>query len=155
PPVYLHPILGNVTLEELPGSCNEISGAAAGSGGGAIVCNWQLKPSIPLAGQEIVIDGLSGTSTDALVRVNLAGRASVTQVLKPAEPAWKIDRDAATGSAVSAAGFFRMGVEHILYGIDHLLFVLLLLLIVARRWMLVKTVTAFTVAHTITLGAAV
>jgi hypothetical protein len=48
-----------------------------------------------------------------------------------------------------------MGVEHILLGIDHLLFVLGLLLIVPNRWALVKTITAFTVAHSITLGLAV
>ena len=47
-----------------------------------------------------------------------------------------------------------MGIEHILQGIDHLLFVLGLLLIVTRRWMLFKTITAFTVAHSITLGIA-
>lgn len=50
--------------------------------------------------------------------------------------------------------YIYLGVEHILLGIDHLLFVLGLLLLVGNRWTLVKTITAFTVAHSITLAAA-
>ena len=51
-------------------------------------------------------------------------------------------------------GFLKLGVEHIWLGIDHLLFVFGLLLLVKSRWMLLKTVTAFTVAHSITLALA-
>ena len=62
---------------------------------------------------------------------------------------------AASGSWIDAARrYLALGVEHILLGIDHLLFVLALLLIVQSPWMLVKTITAFTVAHSITLGLA-
>ena len=62
---------------------------------------------------------------------------------------------AGSGSLLSAAGrYTSLGIEHILLGIDHLLFVLGLLLIVQGSWMLVKTITAFTVAHSITLGLA-
>jgi hydrogenase/urease accessory protein HupE len=53
-----------------------------------------------------------------------------------------------------AWNYLRLGIEHILQGIDHLLFVLGLLLIVGSRWMLLKTITAFTIAHSITLGIA-
>jgi hydrogenase/urease accessory protein HupE len=56
-----------------------------------------------------------------------------------------------TGRAQSEPGALF---EHILLGVDHLLFVLGLLLIVADRWVLVKTITAFTVAHSITLAVA-
>ena len=48
----------------------------------------------------------------------------------------------------------RLGIEHILLGIDHLLFVLGLLLLVQGVGPLIKTITSFTVAHSITLGAA-
>jgi hypothetical protein len=65
------------------------------------------------------------------------------------------------GSASLGSAIYRytvLGVEHILAGVDHLLFVLGLLLIVSgqtiRIGMLIKTVTAFTVAHSITLGLA-
>jgi len=54
--------------------------------------------------------------------------------------------------AASGIGFYLwFGIEHILGGWDHLLFVLGLLLIVRDRWLLLKTITAFTVAHSLTL----
>ena len=53
-----------------------------------------------------------------------------------------------------AATYLQLGIEHILLGLDHLLFVLGLLLIVHDRWMLLKTITAFTVAHSLTLAVA-
>jgi hypothetical protein len=153
PPIELHPVLGEVVLENLPGECTQDNSPT----GQSTLCRWEL-PQEPatsgLAGRRIAIDGLEASVTDALVRVNFADGSSVTRLLRPAELSWIIARGP-RGSAVSAIGFFRMGVEHILYGIDHLLFVLLLLLIVEKRWALVKTVTAFTAAHTITLGMAV
>lgn len=66
------------------------------------------------------------------------------------------DLRAGAGSRSRLAGrYFVLGGEHILFGIDHLLFVAGLLLVAAGPWLLVKTITAFTVAHSITLGAAV
>jgi hypothetical protein len=53
-----------------------------------------------------------------------------------------------------ARTFTVLGIEHILTGIDHLLFVLALLIITHGGWKLVKTVTAFTLSHSITLTAA-
>jgi hydrogenase/urease accessory protein HupE len=53
-----------------------------------------------------------------------------------------------------ARTYTLLGVEHILSGIDHLLFVLALLIITGGGWKLVKTVTAFTVSHSITLTLA-
>ena len=50
--------------------------------------------------------------------------------------------------------YLRLGIEHILFGIDHLLFVLALILIVKGKRRLFKTITAFTLAHSITLAAA-
>src|SRR5208337_2606456 len=65
-----------------------------------------------------------------------------------------IEIPAPRGALATATVFLTQGVEHILFGADHLLFVLGLLLIVRSPWMLVKTVSAFTVAHSITLAAA-
>ena len=87
---------------------------------------------------------LDGSTAKRLFR-NEAGRITVSlaEVL------------AGSGSWLDAAGrYTALGVEHILLGIDHLLFVLCLLLIVQGPWMLVKTITAFTVAHSMTLGLA-
>ena len=51
----------------------------------------------------------------------------------------------------ASAGFVRLGIEHILSGIDHLLFLLCLIIPFRRIWGLVPVITAFTVGHSITL----
>jgi hypothetical protein len=62
---------------------------------------------------------------------------------------------AGSGSIADAARrYVGLGIEHILLGIDHLLFVAGLLLLVRGPWMLIKTITAFTLAHSITLALA-
>ena len=73
-------------------------------------------------------------------------------MLKPVQPSVTLRSAGDTRRGVGA--YLYLGIEHILLGVDHLLFVLGLLLIVRDRWMLVKTVTAFTVAHSITLAVA-
>jgi hypothetical protein len=78
------------------------------------------------------------------------GRSSTTLV-KPSAPWVEI---AAAGPLLVARAYLVHGIQHIGFGVDHLLFVLGLLLIVKDRWMLVKTVTAFTVAHSLTLAIA-
>jgi len=105
-----------------------------------------------LAGKRIEIRGLQFTITDALVRVELLDGRTVQSIARPSQP-W-VDV-AATQSRWDVMGTYIVeGIRHILFGADHLLFVLGLLLIVANAWMLVKTITAFTVAHSITLAIA-
>jgi hypothetical protein len=105
-----------------------------------------------LAGRRIEFPGLQLTITDALVRVVMLDGRTWTTIVHPSQPWMEI---AAPQSWWEVAGSYVVqGVRHILFGADHLLFVLGLLLIVADRWMLLKTVTAFTAAHSITLGIA-
>jgi len=130
--------LATPKVEELADSLVERRSIDAGPGG--------------LAGKRIDFTGLQFTITDVLVRVEmLDGRKWVT-FARPAQP-W-IQIAEAPSTAVTALTFLIQGVEHILLGIDHLLFVLGLLLIVRTPWMLVKTISAFTVAHSITLAVA-
>jgi hydrogenase/urease accessory protein HupE len=105
-----------------------------------------------LAGHQISIDGLSGTFTDVIVRVETTNGAVQAARLTPDQPTLTVA--AAPTWLDTARTYFLLGVEHILLGIDHLLFVLALLLLVRNRWMLVKVITAFTVAHSITLAVA-
>jgi len=105
-----------------------------------------------LSGETITIDGLSTTQIDVMVRINLANGTSYSSILRPASPSYVIPSPGTRGEI--AWVYLRLGVEHILQGIDHLLFVLGLLLIVGSRRMLLKTITAFTIAHSITLGIA-
>jgi hydrogenase/urease accessory protein HupE len=105
-----------------------------------------------LAGKRIGFPGLQLTITDVLVRVELADGRTWTTVARPSQPWFEVAQ--ARGTAATAWTFAIQGIEHILLGVDHLLFVLGLLFIVRTPWMLVKTITAFTVAHSITLAIA-
>ena len=105
-----------------------------------------------LAGRRIDFIGLQGTITDVLVRTQtLAGDRSTTLV-RPSKP-W-IDIEAAQGPLAVMGAYVGHGIEHILLGFDHLLFVLALVLIVRNLRVLLWTVTAFTLAHSITLSLA-
>jgi len=105
-----------------------------------------------LAGKRIEFVGLQLTITDVLVRVEMLDGRTWTTIARPAQPWVEI---AASQTWLGVAGtYIVQGIRHILFGADHMLFVLGLLLIVKDRWMLLKTVTAFTVAHSITLAIA-
>jgi hypothetical protein len=120
---------------------------------GAVVQYFSFKTDgQPIAGETIFIEGLSALQIDVLVRVNLANGDNHSMILRPKSPSWVIP-ERATKSAV-AWSYIKMGVEHIFGGIDHLLFVLALVVIVPNLWMLLKTITAFTVAHSVTLALA-
>jgi len=105
-----------------------------------------------LAGKRIDFPGLQLTITDVLVRVEMLDGRKWTAIVHPSQPYVEI---AAAQTWLGVAGtYIVQGIRHILFGADHMLFVLGLLLIVKDRWMLLKTVTAFTVAHSITLAIA-
>ena len=105
-----------------------------------------------LAGKTIAIAGLEDTISDVLVRLHHADGRLESHLLRPANPS--VTLGAITSATARALGYVQLGVQHILLGVDHLLFVLGLLIIVSDRWMLVKTITSFTVAHSITLAIA-
>jgi hypothetical protein len=105
-----------------------------------------------LGGKEFTINGLAQTQTDVLLRIDYLDGTASNQRLTPAEPTATIPERPSSLEVVRT--YLVLGVEHILLGVDHLLFVLALLLIVQGIGRLVATVTAFTVAHSITLGAA-
>jgi len=105
-----------------------------------------------LTGQSIVIHGLSALQTDVLLLIQFHDGTQHSAILRPGSPDFTIPLEA---SKLKIAGdYWRMGTIHILEGMDHLLFVLALLLIVSGLGPLVKAVTAFTVAHSITLALA-
>ena len=105
-----------------------------------------------MTGKRIVINGLSALQTDVLLLIQLQDGTQHSAILRPGSPEFTIPLEA---SKLKIAGdYWRMGTIHILEGVDHLLFVLALLLIVTGLGPLVKAVTAFTVAHSITLALA-
>lgn len=105
-----------------------------------------------LGGKRVDFVGLQGTITDVLVRVQLLDGRSWSTIVRPSQAWIGITPD--QGRLGVAGAYVVHGIRHILFGPDHLLFVLGLLLIVKDRWMLLKTITAFTVAHSITLAIA-
>jgi HupE / UreJ protein len=105
-----------------------------------------------LAGKRIEFVGLQATIADVLVRVQMRDGRESTTLVRPAQ-AW-VDIAASRGLLAVAGAYFKLGIEHILFGVDHLLFILGLLFIVNNRWMLVKTISAFTVVHSLTLAIA-
>ena len=109
-------------------------------------------PEGDLAGQRIDFVGLQATITDVLVRVSWLDGRQATEIVRPARP-WIELSDRQTAWQV-AGTYITLGIEHILMGFDHLLFVVGLMIIVRSTGSLIKTITAFTVAHSITLAIA-
>ena len=136
----------------LPEGTSDVVAPRAAFSNGAYAERRTIRRAGGLAGQTIAIKGLSATSTDVLARIETLGGAVQTERLAPTRTSFVVQ---ATSSAADvAATYLRLGVEHILFGFDHLLFVLALVILV-REWRRVAlTVTAFTIAHSITLAAA-
>ncbi|WP_455218726.1 HupE/UreJ family protein [Kaarinaea lacus] len=136
----------------LPANCAEKSSPNAQFIGGAYIARWIVSCEGGIVEQPITVDGLQFTSTDVLLRLEFLNSGSQTARLTPAGPTYIV---AAESSTIEIIGtYLWLGVEHILLGIDHLLFVFALLIIVSGVRRLVWTITAFTIAHSITLAGA-
>lgn len=151
--VWKVPALGDSRLGlyvRLPDGCRPRAEPVASFEAGAFFERWTAVCPDGLKGRRIAIDGLRATLTDALVRIaNADGSVQVAR-LTPEAPALTL-----TGAQTvleTGRTYFLLGFEHILSGIDHLLFVLALMLLIRDRWMLVATISAFTLAHSITLA---
>lgn len=145
PPPAIFPVLpAHCAAPDIP-SAVELPGSIVTNG--VVACG-----EAGLAGETIAIDGLRVTIMDTLVRIAFADGSSVTRILRPQAPSFVVGGGA--GPRIDGWGYFRLGVDHILSGIDHLLFVFGVLWLVAGAARLLKAVTAFTVAHSITLGLA-
>jgi hydrogenase/urease accessory protein HupE len=118
---------------------------------GAELQRWTIRVPRGLEGWDVRVHGLEATMVDVLVRIALADGRVVSRLLRPESPSFTFTAESA---GPAAGGYFLLGVKHILLGIDHLLFVFALVLIVRGVGLLVKTITAFTVAHSITLALA-
>jgi hydrogenase/urease accessory protein HupE len=137
---------------KMPEACQAAAEPVATITGGAYYERWSVTCAGGLKGREIAIEGLRSTLTDVLARISYANDTSQVSRLTPEAPTLVV-----TGSPSAldvARTYFVLGVDHILAGLDHLLFVFALMLLIRDPWMLVKTITAFTVAHSITLAGA-
>ena len=142
--VHLVPHLSGGALEKPP--------ASADAEPGFLIKTWRVKGAAPLEGQTASVEGLPLSVTDVLLRITTTNGKQIDTVLRPAAPTQVLKLAAPQG--IEVPGYLRLGVEHILTGFDHLLFVLGLLLLTGPNMRVVKAISAFTVAHSITLALA-
>lgn len=154
--LWKRPLVGNKPMDiypVFPKSCSNLTEPVLIPADAAVLERWLVDCGEGgLSSKSILIDGLKKTVTDTLLRVEMADGSMHTSVLRPDSPSFFVPEKP---SKMQVAGsYLGLGVEHILGGFDHLLFVLGLLLIVRSTSLLVKTITAFTLAHSMTLASA-
>ena len=126
----------------------------------ALVRRFTLQCPDGLHGETIAVDGLAGTITDVMLQVALLDGTRLSRLLKPSSPSAMIG-----GDGPQVLGYLLLGIEHLLFGYDHILFVVSLMFFTApvslvggrmavHPGALIKTITAFTAAHSVTLSFA-
>jgi hydrogenase/urease accessory protein HupE len=152
--LWKQPTMGEVAVRLEPhisGGLLDKQPTAIEAGQGFLLRAWRDLDAGPtgMEGRTVHIEGLDRTITDVLVSITLANGDVSQQLVRPEDPTLTLRL---RGSGVAVPAYLMLGVEHILTGIDHLCFVLGLVLLVRNRRMLIATITAFTVAHSITLA---
>jgi hypothetical protein len=142
----------------LPAHCRRVYPAEPPASEAGARVFWRVACGNDLRGERLVRSDADPSHTDVVVRVDWLGGTSFTGVLREDAPALELPLEpgAAFGNAPGALAwsYLVLGVRHILEGFDHLLFVLGLFLLVRSGAELVRTITAFTVAHSISLALA-
>ena len=149
------PMKGDMVLSlapVLPDICSERTPPSRMQSAGAMITRWSLTCPGGIFGKTIRIEGLENTMTDVLVR--LVHQDGFTQMVRLTSGETGFEIAAEPSSLDIIKVYTSLGIEHILICVDHLLFVFALLLIVNGFRRLVGTITAFTLAHSITLAAA-
>ena len=137
----------------LPSHCRRVGDADALDASDRVVLRWTVDcGAAGLEGAAIGVADLGAARINALVTVERLSGDGVEAVLGPRNPSVTVP--ARPGRFEVVRGFVTLGFEHILTGPDHLLFVLGLLLLVSTSRLLVQTITAFTLGHSLTLSAA-
>ena len=153
---WKRPIRGEVALPlalRLPEICDDVEPPTRYATPGALIERRAIAcGEHGLAGQTVGVIGLEASITDALVRLERFDGSSQVTRLVPSAASFTV---AATPGALEVARtYLVLGIEHILTGVDHLLFISGLLLMVSGFGRLVKTISAFTLSHSVTLSLA-
>jgi hydrogenase/urease accessory protein HupE len=149
--IWKQPVLADRRLPidpVLPADCEVTHHGVPEHTGSALIQRWHADCG--MRSGTITIDGLSATLTDVMVRITYLDGDARSHILRPSQTSLDL-----TDPGPALAGYFVLGVEHLLLGLDHILFVIGLVLFIHSPWMLVKTVTSFTVAHSVTLALSV
>lgn len=114
----------------------------------ALIRRW--KTTCDLRHGQIHISGLSVTLTDVMVRFIHADGDTSNYLLRPENPTLNL-----SDQAVTTLSYLLIGIEHLLFSIDHVLFIVGLVLFIREPWALLKTITAFTLAHSVSLALSI
>jgi hydrogenase/urease accessory protein HupE len=155
--LWKQPAMGTLAVRLVPAVSNGLLDVPAdeeSAGNSFLLRRWSNRPQTrdSFDGATIRVEGIEHTITDVLVVVSFANGQEIQAILKPTDPSLIVHLRGAGKAAV--ATYLNLGIEHILTGFDHLSFVLGLVLLVRGRATLLKTITAFTLAHSITLATA-
>jgi hypothetical protein len=149
--LWKQPVVENRRLPidpQFPRQCQLQETAPPELTGSALIKRW--RTDCDLGEAQIEIDGLRTSITDVLVRHIELGGSTSNFLISPTDPVLTLGSD-----ETEAVGYLMIGVTHLIGGIDHVLFVIGLVLFIHSPWMLFKTITAFTVAHSITLALSI
>ncbi len=147
--VWKQPLLGDRRLPLEPllqPDCRKVD-AQMEATTSALIERWTTSCTL----QNIEIGGLNRTLTDVMLEYTDLRGEQQRALLRPESPSYELG----SGGAGSAWLYLKLGVEHLLAGYDHVLFVLGLLLLIRSTRSLLITITCFTLAHSITLGLSV
>lgn len=137
----------------LPARCHALDAPrTAVREGEALESTWAVRCDEGLPGGTIHVEGLDGSGIQVVLRIEAPGAPAVSAILDARSPAFAVPLRAATAERFLAYG--ALGVEHLLTGLDHVLFVAGLLGVVRGARKLVIAITGFTLGHSLTLGAA-
>ncbi len=137
----------------LPARCRRIDRGEALDETDRVTLRWTVDCGPGgLEGEVIGVDDLAAAKINALLTVERLDGERLQAVLGPRTPSFTVPARPSRWDVVQ--GYVRLGIEHILTGADHLLFVFGLLLLVSASRLLVQTITAFTLGHSLTLSAA-
>lgn len=145
-------VQGSQLRPVLPVECEGIGNPEVKKEGTGMRASWRMRCPGGLSGKSVGVEGIASSQADVLLRIALRDGRRIRHVLKAESPSFRIDADS------SRTGVFKdyavLGVQHILTGWDHLLFVLALVLLVGWGRSLLWTITSFTVGHSVTLALA-
>ncbi len=150
--LWKQPMVGYMRLPlepDFPEHCTLVLQEVADVERAALIHQWQADCGEQgLVGQRLGIEGLSRTLTDVLVNIALLDGTTISRVLRPEDPYFTLE----AGEGLAMLSYLTLGIEHLLLGVDHILFVIGLMFFISKPSTLIKTITGFTVAHSITLG---
>ncbi|OED48145.1 hypothetical protein ACH42_02545 [Endozoicomonas sp. (ex Bugula neritina AB1)] len=116
---------------------------------GSYVQTWKVKRETGMAGMTVTVKGMGRNSTDVLLRIADSEGKNQTTVINAEKPVFEVPENMEGKGAFLT--YMNIGIEHILVGLDHLLFVSCLIFVSATAKTLLQTITGFTLAHSITL----